>query len=440
MFRLSLARRFSNLHSKVCIIGGGPGGITTAAQLIKQGVVEASQITFVEGSTIHHYKPGWTLFASEDIKRSSIQRPMEKMLPWGVKWVDQYAEQVVPDQHRVVLKDGSSLTYDHLVIASGIKFNFEGVKGLQEAIADPNRAVTSIYSLDSLEKHQRARHVKFEQALFTQAQNPIICAGAPQKILHLTAEAWKKKGYNPKLMFFQAESRLFGVDFYAQEMKKLLDARKVDHRLAHKLVEVKKNNVAVFELTNGPNKGSLVEQEFDFLHAVPPQIGHPYLKGSGLADGSNFVIVNSTTCQSTTHKNVWSIGDSSNIPTSKTESAAIDEALVLVNNLDCAINKRPTLKNYSGYSACPLLVGGKKVLLAEFKYGEELSPTFFQDQRKPRRFFYWLKKYVFPFANNYLMPRGLWKGSKTLWDASAYDYKQYKAQEEAKRADIKVRF
>lgn len=438
MFRLSLARRFG-LHAKVCIIGGGPGGITTAAQLARQGVVEASQITIVEGSPVHHYKPGWTLFAAEDIRKSEISRPMEKMIPWGVKWIDHYVERIVPAQNKLELKDGRSITYEHLIISSGIKFDFEKIKGLPEALKDPNRFVTSIYCKESLEKHQVARHRNFSHAIFTQAPNPIICGGAPQKILHLTVEAWNKQKFFPKVQFFQSESRLFGVDFYAREMKLLLEKRKVEHFLGHRLIEVKPDNTAVFELAFGEKKGTIVEEKFDFLHAVPSMVGNPYLKGSGLEDAGNFVKVDPHTCRSVVYDNVWSIGDGSNLPTSKTASAVIDEALVVVHQLDCALKEKRAERHYHGYTACPLLVGDKKVILAEFKYGEQIAPSFFRDQRKPMRLFYHMKKHVFPFANNYLMPLGLWKGSKTFWDSSHYDYSDYKKNEEAKYTDVKLR-
>lgn len=438
MFRSLLVRRFS-YHAKVCIIGGGPGGITTAAQLARQGVVEPSQISIVEGSSVHHYKPSWTLYAAEDIPKSQISRPMDKMIPWGVQWIDQFVEKVVPEENKLILKNGKTVTYEHLVISSGIKFDFDKTKGLHEALLDPKRNVTSIYCKEALEKHRQARHKKFEKAIFTQAPNPIICAGAPQKILHLTTEAWNKKGFRPNVQFYQAESRLFGIDFYARELKILIEKRKIDHFLAHKLIEVRPDDVAVFEITAGENKGARVEQKFDFLHAVPSMVGSPYLSGSGLTDANNFVTVNPHTCQSLTFKNVWAIGDGSNLPTSKTQAAAVDEALVVTSQIESTLKNKKADRQYEGYTACPLMVGNNKVILAEFKYGEEIAPTFLRDQRKPSRFFYFLKRYLFPFANNYLMSRGLWKGSKTLWDASAYDYSQYKRQQEAKYTDVKLR-
>jgi hypothetical protein len=58
-------------------------------------------------------------------------------------------------------------------------------------------------------------------------------------------------------------------------------------------------------------------------------------------------------------------------------------------------NKDPN-QHYDGYAGCPILVGGKKVMLAEFKYDHELAQTFFNDQEKPRRIFYHLKKDFFP--------------------------------------------
>lgn len=80
---------------------------------------------------------------------------------------------------------------------------------------------------------------------------------------------------------------------------------------------------------------------------------------------------------------------------------------------DVIANKEPTLK-YDGYTCCPIFVGGKKVLLAEFKYNNELAETFFKDQEIPRTAFYYLMKDIFPFVYWKLMPRGLWLGKKGL--------------------------
>ena len=49
-------------------------------------------------------------------------------------------------------------------------------------------------------------------------------------------------------------------------------------------------------------------------------------------------------------------------------------------------------------------------MLAEFKYDNVISETFFNNQEKPQRAFYYLKKTFFPFSYWSLVPRGLWAG------------------------------
>lgn len=83
-----------------------------------------------------------------------------------------------------------------------------------------------------------------------------------------------------------------------------------------------------------------------------------------------------------------------------------------------AVLKNPNQKQlpskYNGYTACPMSVGGKKAILAEFLYDKKVSESFFNDQERPRFFFYFMTKYWFPFAYWKLMPRGLWKGKNGL--------------------------
>jgi hypothetical protein len=59
-------------------------------------------------------------------------------------------------------------------------------------------------------------------------------------------------------------------------------------------------------------------------------------------------------------------------------------------------NKDPN-QHYDGYAGCPILVGGKKVMLAEFKYD--------------------LKKDFFPAVYWHVVPKGIWAGKKgiKLW-------------------------
>jgi hypothetical protein len=74
------------------------------------------------------------------------------------------------------------------------------------------------------------------------------------------------------------------------------------------------------------------------------------------------------------------------------------------------LQKQEPNKVYDGYSCCPIFVGGQKLILAEFKYGDIAVMNFVKDQEKPYRIFYHLKKDFFPFVYWNIVPRGIWAG------------------------------
>ena len=66
--------------------------------------------------------------------------------------------------------------------------------------------------------------------------------------------------------------------------------------------------------------------------------------------------------------------------------------------INSELSDRAPSKEYTGYTGCPVLIGGNKILMAEFKYDKKIDPSFYKDQRKPSRLVYYMKKYLFPFT------------------------------------------
>ncbi|MCK6563895.1 MAG: pyridine nucleotide-disulfide oxidoreductase, partial [Dehalococcoidia bacterium] len=52
--------------------------------------------------------------------------------------------------------------------------------------------------------------------------------------------------------------------------------------------------------------------------------------------------------------------------------------------------------SYDGYTACPLVTGYGKLVMAEFDYELKPRESFKIDQSKERRTMYWVKKYGLP--------------------------------------------
>jgi sulfide:quinone oxidoreductase len=100
---------------------------------------------------------------------------------------------------------------------------------------------------------------------------------------------------------------------------------------------------------------------------------------------------------------VFALGDSSNLPTSKTGAAIRKQAPVLVDHLMASIHHTtPVNGTYNGYTSCPLVTGYGKLVLAEFDYDKEPDESFPFDQTKERYSMYALKAYG--------LPRMYWNG------------------------------
>eukprot|EP00331_Platyophrya_macrostoma_P004306 CAMPEP_0176424686 /NCGR_PEP_ID=MMETSP0127-20121128/10970_1 /TAXON_ID=938130 /ORGANISM="Platyophrya macrostoma, Strain WH" /LENGTH=341 /DNA_ID=CAMNT_0017805761 /DNA_START=220 /DNA_END=1242 /DNA_ORIENTATION=+ len=333
------------------------------------------------------------------IEPNEVVRYTHKLIPKGVALTNLSVVNIDPDRNLIVTEDGQEYTYDHLIVATGIQLDWQKIPGLLEAVQDPSVPVGSIYDYNFAQKTRNLR-AAFQggKAVFTQPPQPIKCAGAPQKIMHLSYDTWQKKKVSADISFYSAAPAIFGVPKYAAMLKTLADERNIKVHLEHHLEKVEGRGRTAY--IRDKKSGNLVEVRFDFLHAVPPQTTPAFLKKTKIVDQAGFVAVDSATLQHQKYKNVWSLGDCSSLPTSRTAAAITAQTPVLVNNLmqiwrDKA--KHPEFAQYTGYTSCPIFVGNDKLILAEFNYKPEPEETFnfFGFQDKPRKTFYLMKRYLF---------------------------------------------
>jgi sulfide:quinone oxidoreductase len=133
------------------------------------------------------------------------------------------------------------------------------------------------------------------------------------------------------------------------------------------------------------------------IHVTPPQSAPDFIKSSPIANAAGWVDVNKDTLQHNHFKNIFSLGDASSLPTSKTGAAIRKQAPVLVQNLLAFMKNQPLTATYSGYTSCPVVTGYGKLVLAEFGYNNKRMETFPFDQSKERLSMYLLKTKVLPW-------------------------------------------
>ncbi len=379
--------------SDVLIIGGGAAGMTVAALLRRTR--PSLSVTIVEPSARHFYQPAWTLVGAGEFAVADTVKATATLIPKGATWIQQRAQSCNPGDSQVTLDDGSVVSYRYLVVAAGLQLDWHKIEGLKETLG--KNQVTSNYSFDCAPyTWECIRNHRGGRALFTQPAMPIKCAGAPQKILYMAADYFRRHSVDAELSFLLPGAAMFGVPFFSKALDVIVAEYGIVPRFAHNLIAVDgPRRVATFEHAQGTEK-KRVNVEFDLLHVVPPQSAPDFIKASPLADPSGWVVVDKHALRHPAYENVFALGDCTTTPNSKTAAAVRAQAPVLVANLMAALDGKAPVEAYDGYASCPLTTSIGRVLLAEFGYDGAIMPSFPLDPRVPRRFNWWLKRYYLP--------------------------------------------
>jgi hypothetical protein len=78
----------------------------------------------------------------DDVHEAAAQG-LKSVMPRGVKWFKKAASGFAPDENRVLLDDGSSISYRALLACRGIKLDWDAIPGLSETLG--KNGVTSNY-------------------------------------------------------------------------------------------------------------------------------------------------------------------------------------------------------------------------------------------------------------------------------------------------------
>ncbi len=407
-------------HYQVLIIGGGTGGIMTAAQLRRKD--KKLSIAIVEPSDKHAYQPAWTLVGAGTYDYDETIREEKGLIPKDVDWIKDYADKFDPENNSITTRSSGNFTYDYLVVSPGIQMNLGALPGLKEALGKGD--VCSNYT-DPKHTWEVLKRFKGGNAVFTQPSTPIKCGGAPQKIMYLAEEYFRKHGIREKtnVVFATPGSVIFGVKEFARTLNKIIIERDIifkPYYAPHKIDAENKiiyfhyaepgENACVLTEDNKLNErlegDTLIAMPYDMLHLAPPQSAPDFIKNSPLAysEGPNkgWLEVDINSLQHKRYPNVFGLGDSAALPTAKTGAAIRKQAPVVVGNILHLIeHQKIGSDKYEGYSSCPLVTGYSKMVLAEFKYNNvrDSDPLIskFVDTTKEQYSMWLLKKYGLPY-------------------------------------------
>ncbi|WP_223423794.1 bifunctional protein tyrosine phosphatase family protein/NAD(P)/FAD-dependent oxidoreductase [Tateyamaria pelophila] len=384
---------------EVVIVGAGAGGIAAAASLKarKPGL----EIVIIDPADVHYYQPGWTMVGAGIFEPQQTSRTMGSLIPPGVHWIQAAVAAFEPGNNAVILDGCRVVKYKRLIVCPGLKLDWNKVDGLVETLGQ--NGVTSNYRYDLAPyTWELVQGMTQGRAIFTQPPMPIKCAGAPQKAMYLSGDAWFRRGVlkNIDIQFNNAGGVLFGVKDYVPALMEYVKKYDASLNFFHNLVAVDgPAKKAWFDVAKPDTPVERVEMDFDMMHVCPPQTAPDFIRVSPLADAAGWIDVDQATLRHKTYDNVWSLGDVMNAPNAKTAAAARIQAPIVAENLVADMRGGAPVAQYNGYGSCPLTVERGKIVLAEFGYGGTMLPSFPKfliDGTKPTRAAWFLKEKMLP--------------------------------------------
>jgi len=379
----------------IAIVGAGAAGIATAASLLRRR--PSLDIAIIDAAREHFYQPGWTMVGGGIFEAPVTRRPMASVIPDGVKWIEKNAASFEPEAKRVLLEDGSAVEYDLLIVAPGIRLDWDRIEGLTETLG--RNGVTSNYRYDLAPyTWELVQQMKGGRAIFTQPAMPIKCAGAPQKAMYLSCDHWRDAGVLGEIdvQFRNAGAVLFGMQEYVPALMEYVGKYGINLELGSNLVKVDgERRIATFATQAGEEAC-----EFDMLHVVPPQVAPDFIRKSPLAAESGFVDVDEASMRHKHYPDIFGLGDAGSMPNAKTAAAVRKQAPIVAVNVLAVLDGKEPVASYDGYGSCPLTVERGKIVLAEFGYGGKLLPSFptwLIDGTRPRRLSWLLKADILPW-------------------------------------------
>lgn len=226
------------------------------------------------------------------------------------------------------------------------------------------------------------------RGIFTDTYTKHKCGGAPKKICLLTEHHARKenKRDNIQLDFFTASKALYDVPLYTPRLLDIYKERNVPINLLTRIKGIDTQNKTVhFEKIETVCEEKIYTpftEDYDFLHFTPPMTAPDFTREAGLCNTEDmdapeaWITVDKHTMVHTKYPNIVSLGDCSNLPTSKTSAAIRKQVPLAAKNLISLMEGKEPTEKYNGYAACPIVTDYGHVLLCEFDYDKKQDSTF----------------------------------------------------------------
>ncbi len=351
------------------ILGGGTAGTMAANKLRKELQTDEWSITVVDSDDQHRYQPGYLFMPFGTYQPEQVTKSRRKFLRKDIPLVYGEIDVVKAEDSTVVLTDGRTLSYDMLIITTGVQPRPDQTQGMTD---EPGwrDTVHEFYSYEgSVALAEKLKTWPGGRLVIHIVDMPIKCPVAPLEFAFLADDYFTKKGMRDKvhMTYVTPLDGAFTKPIAAQAFGNTLDEKGIEviPDFMVESVDAQQGKLVHFDESEVP---------FDLLVTVPLNMGAEYVARSGLGNDLNLVPVDKHTQLSTKHGNIFALGDANDIPTSKAGSVAHFEVDLFVENFLNHIKGQPMTEKFDGHANCFIETGKGKAMLIDFNYDTQPLP------------------------------------------------------------------
>lgn len=361
---------------RILVVGGGTGGTIVANNLARRLTAEIrsgkASITMLSASDKHMYQPGLLYVAFGQMMPDELYRDQKSLLETSIDFHVDPVEKFLLDENKVMTKSGKTHNYDILVIATGSRTMSNEIPGLEEGSETFYTEKGAVSMFKKLREFQGGK-------ISIVVGVPHKCPIAPVEVTFSLHDYFKARGIRDKveIKYNYPINRIHSIENVAKWAKPEFDRMGIKCETLFNLEEVDVENKIAKSM-----EGS--EDHYDLLISIPEHHGMEVIEKNELGkDGWIPTDRNQLTMEG--NDNVYVVGDTTNLPVSKTGSAAHFEAEVIAENIASIIKIGTPVTEYDGKVYCFIEAGHDKATYAMFNYN---NPP---DLKMPNRSMHWFK-------------------------------------------------
>jgi len=306
---LGFSAQASAAGKKVVIVGGGIGG-ATAAQYLKK--MDAS----IDVTIVEYNEDYYTCFMSNEViggnrDIESIHFKYEKLKAKGINVVFDRVTGIDAKAQKVTTKGGQSIAYDRCIVSPGVDYKWEAIEGYNKDVAA--KSVPHAWKAGPQTKLLRKQLEEMKDGgtvVISCPPNPFRCPPGPYERISQIAAYLKEHKPKSKIIALDPKNKFskFGLfmDGWKRHYGYDTDASLITWINKDEGGTVVKVDAATKTVTT--DSGDTFKA--DVLNIIPPQKAGKIAFDAGLTDG-DWCPIDHKTFESTIHKNIHVIGDSS---------------------------------------------------------------------------------------------------------------------------------